>query len=168
LLATETSLLDAANTLELSATTKACAVAQKFMEYYSSDVDKLQGMLLTTTVVQFSDGVEILGSALPSVIKDILLSFPDFRFDYEKVEAVSPDVVLISNIRASGTHTDAPHTFGPYEEIKATGIKVMNDPEDFYLTIDTDKEVVTFWRCVAKGPKSGPQSMYEQIGGLII
>jgi hypothetical protein len=147
---------------------KECAFAQKLMHAFNHDIDQLKSCISPNAFLRFDDGVEILGHGMIETMIQIKSSFPDFHFDYEKIEESSTGIVLVSNVQVSGTHTGAPFAFGPYEPIEATGIKVANDQEDFYFTIDIDKEIVTYWRCVAKGPKSGPQSMYEQIGGLII
>jgi hypothetical protein len=147
---------------------KACAVAKRYMDAYNNNPEQLHTILAPESYIQFDDGVEILASDVVDVVSSTRKSFPDFYFKYDTIVEISPGIVLIKNVQPSGTHTGEPYTFGPYEPIPATGIKVVNDPEDFYITVDIDTEQVTFFRSVAKGPKVGPHSVYEQIGGLII
>jgi hypothetical protein len=143
-------------------------IAQNYIDILNSHNSKLLMSILSSTAMYNFNGVEVLSSSIVEVHEHVEKSFPDFHLPYERIEVISPGVVKIINIRATGTHTGVPYTFGPYEAIEATGVKVQNDPEDNELTIDMETELIKNVSIIAKGPLGGPQGFYEQIGGLII
>jgi hypothetical protein len=146
---------------------KAYNIAQNYLTGLNADTDMLRKTLSPTALFSI-DGIEVLGSEFVDLHERVVKSFPDIRFSHELIEEVSPGIVMIKNVQASGTHTGSPFAFGPYEEINATGMFVRNDPEDMLLTIDMETESIPLIHVTAKGKSSGPQGFYEQIGGLII
>lgn len=65
-----------------------------------------------------------------SEAKKFSRSFPDFRIkvmDSGVKEQADGTVTIF--VCASGTHSGEPYSFGPYPEIPATHIRVVNDPE---------------------------------------
>jgi hypothetical protein len=147
---------------------KECIIAQKFFDTLNAHDSDMLKTIQSPSVMYNFDGLEVLGSVIAEVHEHVVKSFPDFHWTQGKIELVSPGIVKITNTQASGTHTGAPYTFGPYEEIEATGVKVRNDPEDYLLTIDMETELISYVQISAKGKLCGPQGIYEQIGGLVI
>jgi hypothetical protein len=143
-------------------------IAMKYIASVNAHDGRILREILSPSAIYDFDGLEVLGTVIVDMVEQLARSFPDFHFAYKQIKVLSPGVVMICNVQVSGTHTGAPYTFGPYEEIDATGMKVQNDPEDTVLTIDMENELIKHFRVTAKGPLNGPQGFYEQLGGLII
>jgi basic membrane lipoprotein Med (substrate-binding protein (PBP1-ABC) superfamily) len=67
---------------------------------------------------------------LQDELQKLSKSFPDFHFRvHDGSLEEQPDGTVYVRFNAVGTHTGAPYAFGPYPEVKTTGIRVEMDAE---------------------------------------
>jgi hypothetical protein len=150
---------------ELSLST-AVATAKAYIDIINNGIySDLYTISSPDCLFQFEDAEWLLNTWVEGVAK-LLSSYPDFRFFYEEIIDVSPTQAMILNLEAIGTHTGTPFGIGPYPEIPATGIRCKSDYEDVTVTIDADAGIMKSMKIIAKGPSTGLQGFYDQIGGI--
>lgn len=63
-------------------------------------------------------------------LKKLWQSFPDFRFCLHGGKVTEQaDGTVVTRFNAVGTHIGPPYSFGPYPEVKTTGLRVKMDDE---------------------------------------
>ena len=146
----------------------AIKVAERYIELYRSkegNEDELYELFQPGSMYTFEDIPAVPTSISVVMLKDINASFPDMKWEYDKMQEPRPGLVEISGFRVSGTHTAAPYTFHPdFPPIPATGKFCENDEENLSLHINKEGKIEQI-QIVSLGIFTGPQGLYEQIGG---
>ncbi|CAB9496823.1 expressed unknown protein [Seminavis robusta] len=113
--------------------------------------------------VKFEDAPSITAAMFTGVVKMLHGSFPDFRLQYESIKEDRSGVVLVEELRASGTHTGEPFGFAHFPPIPASHKHVINDPERMWFKV-RDGKIVDI-ECLSLGDLTGPPGFYLQLGG---
>ena len=146
----------------------AIKVAERYIGLYRSkegNEDELFELFNPGSLYTFEDLPPIPTSLSVVILKDLNASFPDIKWEYEKMTEPRPGLVEISGFRVSGTHTGAPYTFRPdLPAIPAAGKFCQNDEENLTLHINAEGKIEEI-QIVALGIFTGPPGFYEQIGG---
>lgn len=138
----------------------------------SHHISKLEALLSPTSRHTFV-GVEMTNKDFREQMAGLFASFPDVHFQLVagsvkrlKDDATRAKYVAKGSIFVTGTHTGEPFGFGPYPPVEATGRKVRNDRETLTITYDPIAQNIVHIDVVPEGPKTGPHSIYEQVGGF--
>ena len=150
--------------------TRVAMVREIMIRINNQDLEGAGQLLTDDCQLEFSDDKKNLDMdmAWPHWVAEqekIFASFPDFKFDYEKLEHRS-GAVVVRKVTCSGTHTGEPYGFGPCDPIEATGVKVKNDPEELCFFFREGEEKFCRITVYARGEMSGPAGIYTQLGGF--
>jgi hypothetical protein len=99
----------------------------------------------------------------------VFRSFPDFTLHIVSDDGIveQPDGTVLAELEATGTHTGAPYSFGPYPDIPPSGITVKLDREICRYHICDKEGKVSKIIITPLGQSTGPPGLYTLIGGLI-
>ena len=117
-------------------------------------------------LVSFEDGNSMPAKVFVVEMSKLSTSFPDIIFDYESIRETQPGLVLVENLRVTGTHVGAPYGFSPYPELPTTNKYVVIDPERLWWFQVKDGKV-TKMDVISLGNITGPPGFYVQIGGVL-
>ena len=148
---------------------------------HAQDFDELKKCCEARCFMNFLDTeVEMPLSEYLESWKATLESFPDFTLemnlnDVNPAECRTPEntddgttIVYIRNVRAKGTHTGKPYSFGPFPEVPAKGTFVRDvTPNTNAMRIRNGKVYRIDVKMDESGGESGPAYFYEQVGGIL-
>jgi hypothetical protein len=129
-----------------------------------------------TTGQLFTDQADVIfietpmtPQSLEEEMVKVFRSFPDFTLHIVSVNGIveQPDGTVLAELEATGTHTGAPYSFGPYPDIPPSGITVKLDREICRYHICEKEGKLSKIIITPLGQSSGPPGLYTLIGGLI-
>lgn len=97
-------------------------------------------------------------------IQNCFRGFEDFKFNYESIEEVKPNEILVDGLVVTGTHTKE-FKFANFPAIPATQRHTILDPERIFFHFEDGKIVKE--EIVALGNLTGPPGMYVLVGGKL-
>ena len=142
---------------------KRIKVCKKWLENFNSgNLEAIQELLTADFKAVFGD-VELTWKDTLEGAPKAFAAFPDFQLKCTEMEALE-DGSIRFRVVASGTHTGAPYSFGPFDPIEATGKYVENDPEQSIMFFSGEK----ICKQVVKpmGTMTGFSGLYTQLGGF--
>jgi SnoaL-like polyketide cyclase len=134
-----------------------------------ADLDALLSFYTSNQVkIVFEDGLTVTAQTSCELYQSLYACFPDIQRAYASLavpRANKPNVVLVDETTASGTHTGAPFGFKHRPKIPPTGRRFENDPARLFFTVVDGK--IDRIEVVAIGSRTGPLGIYEAIGGVV-
>ncbi|CAB9521350.1 expressed unknown protein [Seminavis robusta] len=112
--------------------------------------------------IKFDDSKVMNATIMATEMQKVYAGFGDLRLNYGSVKEVKPDVVLLDDLYATGTHT-GPYQFANFPPVEATHKSIATDPERCWFHMKDGK--FKGEEVIALGNLTGPPGMYIAVGG---
>ena len=154
------------------------AVKRYWEAFHARDYDEMKKYCEDRYFINFLDtDLEMPLNEYLEIWKGTVESFPDFALEMN-LDDIKPEecnelddgtiIVYIRNVRAKGTHSGKPYSFGPFPEVPARGIFVRDvSPNTNAMHIRNGKVYRNDIKTNGSSDESGPAYFYEQVGGVL-